>query len=217
MHFLDSWTGLAPLALARLLLPAALLAITAFLPGRSIARAAALACALFVPLLHELGPGWLRAAWSLLWLGVAWRVGSGGPTIRSAITPRAGGMESGTVGLMLGLVLLALLVAGIARQNLTPADGRVASYALLMMCVGLLHLMLRRDALRAVLAFATLGLGLQLLETVSRAAVLEQNARDRGPILVATAAVVALADRLARVRQRDAGSAWVSDAHDLHD
>lgn len=217
MHFMDFWTEMPLPALVRLLFPAALLAFTAFLPGRGVARATALIIALYMPLLHELGPLWpARAVWALLWLGVAWRVGGAGRSVRSPTTRRLGGAESGTVGLMLCLVLLALLVAGVARQNLSASESRIASYGLLVMSLGLLHLMLRRDALRAGFSFAALGLGLQLLESVSRTALLEV-ARDRGHILIATATAVALADRIARVRQQDAGSGWVSDAHDLHD
>jgi hypothetical protein len=217
VHFLDSWTELPPLDLLRLLAPVALLAAGGLLPGRRIARLTAIAVALFIPALRELGPWWpWGAAWTALWLGVAWRVGETGPAQRAG-RPRAGGVESGAVGLLLGLVLLALLVAGVARQNLSHADGRLASYGLLVMCLGLLHLMLRRDARRALVGFAALGLGLQLLEGVSRAALIVAERRDPGAILVATLAAVALADRLARVRQLDAGSAWVSDAHDLHD
>jgi hypothetical protein len=171
-----------------------------------------------MPFLGEAGPRWpIGVAWTLLWAGVAWRAGAGGRAVRNPVAARPGGVESGTVGLLLGLVLLALLVAAVARQDLSPEDGRRASYGLLVMCLGLLHLMLRRDALRATVAFAALGLGLQVLEAAARATLLAPEARDPGHVLVATAAAVALADRLARVRQQDAGSAWVSDAHDLHD
>jgi hypothetical protein len=200
------------------MVPAVLLAASAFVPGRRIARGIAATFALFMPFMGEAGPRWpIGAGWALLWAGVAWRAGAGGRAVRNRVAARPGGAESGMVGLLLGLVLLALLVGAVARQGLSPEAGRRASYGLLIMCLGLLHLMLRRDALRATVAFAALGLGLQVLAAAARATLLAPEAHDPGHVLVATAVAVALADRLARVRQQDAGSAWVSDAHDLHD
>jgi hypothetical protein len=217
MHFLDSWTQLSPLVLARLIFPVALLGLAVFLPGRRTARVTATLVAIAVPFLEGIGlaPA-LRAAWTALWAGVAWRAGSArwrAPNVSS----RFGGMESGLVGLLIVLALIALLVAAVARQDLSPEFGRRASYGLLFMCLGLLHLMLRRDTRRALVAFAGLGFGLQVLERAAGTTLLPGNLPNASLVLVATLVVVGLVERLARVREQDAGSAWVSDAHDLHD
>jgi hypothetical protein len=118
---------------------------------------------------------------------------------------------------MLGVTLLALLVAAIARQDLPAAEGRAASLGLALLCLGLLHLMLRRDAQRAMVAFATLGMGIQVLEHVAAGARLPGDPGRPWLAAVATAIAVTLAARLATIREQDAGSTWVSDAHDLHD
>jgi hypothetical protein len=218
VHFLDAWTQTSPFDLARLLLPAGLLALAAFVPGRGTGRVAAAAVAIAVLFLGELGPLVpIGLGWAALWGCVAWRVGRGGSRSSRPFPWHSGGIESGAVGLLLGLALLALLIAAVARQDLPADDGRRASYGLLAVCVGLLQLMLRRDAVRSLLAFATLGLGLQVLSHVARDALLPRADAENGAVLMATALAVALADRLARIREQDAGSAWVSDAHDLHD
>jgi hypothetical protein len=77
--------------------------------------------------------------------------------------------------------------------------------------------MLRRDALRATVSFASIGLGLQWLERAVREATLEGRELPVGWVLLATAVAIVLAARTAGVRERDAGTAWVSHAHDLHD
>ncbi|OGF17984.1 MAG: hypothetical protein A2W00_02355 [Candidatus Eisenbacteria bacterium RBG_16_71_46] len=217
MHFLDSWTELSPLDLGRLLLPAACVALCILLPGRRVARIAAAGVALSVLLLREIGAWPLIAAWSAVWALVAWRAGAATSRTGPASTTRVGGVESGAVGLMLGVALLALLVAAVARQNLSPEDGRRASWGLLVMGLGLLHLMLRRHALRALVAFAALGLGLQMLNGVARSAQVPGTLPAEGRVLLATLIVLALVGRVAWARQCAAGSASVSDAHDLHD
>src|SRR5205085_10988908 len=121
------------------------------------------------------------------------------------------------VGLMLGVALLALVAAAVARQDLTPVETRSASWGLLLLSLGLLHLMLRRDALRAMLAFGALGLGVQVLDRSARAASLSAGPADNGVIVLVSALATAIVARLGTIRQQDAGSAWVSDAHDLHD
>jgi hypothetical protein len=126
-------------------------------------------------------------------------------------------VESGAIGVMLGVVLASLLMAAVARQDLLPPASRATSYGVLLLCIGLLHLMLRRDTLRSMVAFATLGLGLQVLERIARGAAIPEDDSLRGMVLLATMIAVTLSARLAWVRERDAGSAWVSDAHDLHD
>ena len=215
MHFLDSWTRLPAADLLRLLTPAALLCLAVFVPTRWIARATAAGMALLVLFLGELGPRWpVGVGWAALWGVVAWNARPA-PRARARGTP--GGTESGVVGLMLGLALLALLLAAVARLDLDAAGSRGASYGVLLLCLGLLHLMLRRDVTRAGVAFAGMGLGLQILEHAARQVQILEPERGSAAILLATALAVAAAARLGRVRLLDAGSSRVSDAHDLHD
>ncbi|MBI5710465.1 MAG: hypothetical protein HZC42_09210 [Candidatus Eisenbacteria bacterium] len=218
MHFLDAWTGLPLLDLARLAPPVAFLLLAALVPGHATARFAALGIAVAVPFLPEVSPlAALRAAWALLWLAVAWQAGRGTDRARSPAPARFGGLESGTIGLLLAPLLLVVLVGAVARLDL-PADAtRRASYGASLLCLGLLHLMLRRHALRSAIAFAALGLGLQVLEGAARAGQLAGDAAPAAAVLLATALAVALVVRVARGRERHAGSAWVNDAHDLHD
>jgi hypothetical protein len=128
-----------------------------------------------------------------------------------------GGLESGTVGLLLGPALLALLIAGVARLDLDAALTRQCSLGVLLVSLGFLHLMLRRHAVRAATAFAAMGLGLQLLQGAVRTVVTTGGAPPPGLPLVATALAVVLAERIGAARITTTGSAWVSDAHDLHD
>ena len=76
MHLLEAWTSLGPLHLARLLaLPGAILVAT-LLPGRVPARGAALVGAAAVLFLGEMAVDWwIRAAWVLAWLAIAWQAG----------------------------------------------------------------------------------------------------------------------------------------------
>jgi len=218
VQFLDCWTELSLLDLVRLLAPAVLLVAIAFLPGLRVARLAAIGVALAIPPLRELGVSpLLTAAWSLLWLVVAWSAGAPRSAARRPLAPTRGGLEAGTVGLLLGLVLLALLIATVARQALSPEEARRASYGGLLVVVGILHLMLHGHARRASVAFASLGLGLQVLDGAAREAQVSATLPAAGTVLLATALAVALAVRVAVSRERLAGSAWVSDAHDLHD
>ena len=82
--------------------------------------------------------------------------------------------------------------------------------------MGSCTLLVRRDAVRGALGFATLGLGPRCSSAARDAALPEVDAPS-WRVVLATAIAVALTVRVAAVRQRDAGSAWVSDAHDLHD
>jgi len=67
------WFGLPPQALLRLLLPAGLLTLATVLPGRRVARAASFGVALALPFLRPLDtPAPITAAWSALWLLIAW-------------------------------------------------------------------------------------------------------------------------------------------------
>lgn len=218
MGFLESWAELSPFDLARLMAPAAFLIAAAFLPGVRVARIAAVAVALAIPFLRELGASpLLTGGWCVLWLLVAWGAGVPEGVARRPLAPTRGVLESGTVGLLLGVLLLALLIAAVARQDLSPEDARRASYGVLVMVVGIIHLMLRRHARRAGVAFASLGLGLQVLEGAARSAQVPETLLPGGAVLLATAIAAALATRVASIRERIAGTAWVSDAHDLHD
>ena len=218
MHLLDAWTTPSPLDLARLLgIPAAVL-LTALLPGRGLARAAALACALCTTLLGELaGPWTLRAGWALLWLLVAWQVGRRDAREPRRRAARRGAFETGAVALPLGLGLLLLLLAAVTRQTFAAVDMRRASLGVLVLGVGLLHLAMQRHARRAALAVAALGLGLGLLAAAARAADVTREGAPVGAALAATAIALALQLRLASGRERHAGSVLVADAHELHD
>jgi hypothetical protein len=217
VQFLESWSELSPFDLLRLLAPAGFLIAAVFLPGVRVARLAALGVALAIPMLRELGTSpILTAAWSVLWLLVAWAAGAP-EGARRPLADRRGRVEAGTVGILLGLALLALLVVAVARQDLSPEDARRASYGALILTLGLIHLMMRGHARRAGVSFASLGLGLQVLDGAARAAQVPQTLPQGGAVLIATAIAVALAMRVAASRERLAGTAWVSDAHDLHD
>ena len=218
MQFLESWTELPPLDLLRLLAPAAFVTAAALLPGVRVARLAAIGVALTLPFLRELGGSpLLTGAWSALWLLVALGAGAPEGVARRPLATRRGGLESGTVGFLLGLVLVSLLIAAVARQDLSPEDARRASFGALVLTLGLIHLLLRGHARRAGVAFASLGLGLQVLDGAARAAQVPETLPPGGAVLLATTIAVALAMRVAVSREHLAGTAWVSDAHDLHD
>jgi hypothetical protein len=218
VDFFKFWFGLPTADLVRLLLPAVLLTLATFLPGRRVARVASFGVAITVPLMGELGTPWpLTAGWSLLWLAVAWQVGKEGAEPAPRRRPRAGGIESGTVGLMLGVALMLLLVASLARQDLAPEVGRCVFYGLFIVSLGVLHLMLRRHVRRAAIAFAALGLGLQMLDSAARASQIEGAAPPNGAVWLASAIAVTLVLKVGVSRERFTGTAWVSDAHDLHD
>ena len=217
MHFLDAWAALPRLELLRFAVPAALLLVAVLVPGRALARLVTLGLALSLPFLRELGaPAWVTAGWVLLWLAISWQAGlPSSRTVRSGA--RLGGLESGTVGLLLGPALFALLLAGVARLDLDAALTRQCSFGVLLVSLGFLHLMLRRHAVRAVTAFAAMGLGLQLLVAAVRTVVTTGGAPPAGLPLLASALAVALTARIGGARVATTGTAWVSDAHDLHD
>jgi hypothetical protein len=217
VHHFDFWFGLPPHELLRLLLPAVLLTLATVLPGRGVARIASLGIAFTLPLLRELDtPPPLTAAWSLLWCAVSWQVGLT-PSGHAPRRSRPGSVESGTVGLLVGVALLLLMIVSLARQDLDPAVGRRVVMAILLLGLGVLHLVLRRHVRRAAIAFAGLGLGLQVLDGAARGSELEGSAPATPAIWLATAITVALVVKLGRARERFAGGPWVSDAHDLHD
>jgi len=217
VHFLDVWLTLPPLALARLAAPVALLVIAIFMPGRIVARLTAIGVAVALPFLPELGaPPAVTAGWMMLWLGVGWQAG-----LPPAGSPRSGarlhGLESGTIGVLLGPALLVLMVAAVARLDVDAETARRASYGVLLVCLGLVHLMLRRHIVRAATAFASMGLGLQALHGAARAPAAAGYGPGAGAPLLACALAVALAVRIGRMRDLVPGSPWVNDAHDLHD
>ena len=217
MHFVDAWTSLPPLDLMLLLACPGIAIVAMLLPGRPVARTASFGMALAFTALPEQGSVALRAGWLALWLAVAVVSGFKRDATPRAGVARPGGVESGAIALLLGAGLLVLLIVALGRQNLSPELTRPAALGLVLIIAGLAHLMLRRDALRGAMAFATLGLGLQWLDRAVRLTVLESAALPETAVLIATAIAVALASRVALIRQHDTGSAWVSHAHDLHD
>jgi hypothetical protein len=218
MHFLDAWTELSLIDLARLLLAPVLLAVAAFTPGPRLARVAALGIAVTTVWLRELGGSpLLMTGWVALWLVVAWQAGHIGAGADRPLAPTRGVLEAGAVGLLLAGSVLALLIAAVARQDLAPEDGRRTSLGALLIGLGLLHLMLRRHVRRALVAFAAMGLGVQILDGVARDSQVPQMLPAAGNVLLGTTIAIALTARIAGIRERQADSAWVSDAHDLHD
>jgi len=218
VNFLDCWTELTLPDLLRLLAPAVFLTLATLLPGVRIVRLAAIGVALTLPLQEELGVSpRFTVAWSALWLLIAWGAGGQEGAARRPLAVRHSVLETSAVGLLLGLVLMALLIAAVARQALSPEEARRASYGALLLMLGLLHLMLHGHARRAGVAFGSLGLGLQVLDSAAREAQVFVALDPGGAVLLATVLAAALAMRVAASRERLAGTAWVSDAHDLHD
>ncbi len=218
MHFLDAWAELSAFDLARVLTPLGLLVATTFLPGRALARVAALGVAASLPLLRELGtPPGATIGWVLLWLVLVFLTHEPDEAARRPLAQSRGVVESGAVGLMLGLALGLMLMMAVARQDMSPEETRRASYGAAMLVVGLLHLMLRRHIRRAMVGFAALGLGLQVLDGAAQGAQLDPTPLTGGAVLLGAWLAVLLAVRVAGARERRAGTAWVGDAHDLHD
>lgn len=218
MHLFDAWTSLGTLDLFRLLgIPAAVL-VAALLPGRGPARAAALAIALAAALLAELPDPWfVRAGWPVVWLLVAWQAGVAGGAGAARSGSRRVTFESGLLALTLGLGLVVMLLVAASRQALAPPVARLASLGTLVVGLGLLHLMLRRHVRRALVAFASLGLGLELLAAAARSADATDCGAPPGAALAGTLVALALTHRIAGSRERFAGTPFVSDAHELHD
>jgi hypothetical protein len=216
MHFLDAWSRLTPLELARTGAVPAFVLISIAFAGRRAALFTSIALAVWS--LFPLGavPWEIRLAWSLLWLAYARTLAKSADDPPPDSSARRGGFESGAVGLLLGVALLLLLVAAVARQDLPDAESRETSYGLLLIGLGLIHLMLRRHVLRAAVAFGVMGMG---LDQLTRSAAAQQLPVDRARIIavpIGAALAMALVTRIARSRS-DNGSAWVSGAHDLHD
>ncbi|MEO5618558.1 MAG: hypothetical protein ABIS67_12355 [Candidatus Eisenbacteria bacterium] len=218
MHFLDAWTSLPILDQLRLLAPALVMALAIMLPGRRLAAVLALGLAITIPVSGAIPGGWaLAAGWGVLWLvtgGVLYRAARAGMR-RPA--ERRGGFESTLIGLMLGVPLFGLLAVAIARQNLPFATTRDATAGALFLALGLIHLMVRRHVLRSVLGWGFAGFGLQALQAATAASLPASLAPPKAAVLLATAITLALVLRIGLARARWAGSAWLSDAHDLHD
>jgi hypothetical protein len=217
VNFLDAWTTLDPIALALRLAPAAFVALSVLLPGRRVARIAALGVALALLAAPPDWPPALRGGWCALWLVAAWLAGRRSSDAEELATRIGALLESGVVGLAVGLALLGVVMAAVARADLAPEDSRRAAAGLLLLGLGLLHLMVRRRARRASLSFATFGLALQLLGDAARAA---QGALAPPPdaaALVGAAVAMTLAEGVAAARERTAGTDFVAFGHDLHD
>lgn len=218
MHFLDAWRELSGIDLVRLLAPAALLVLATLLPGARVARLAAIGVAASMPGLRELAvPALQVAGWTLLWLLLAWRASGEREGEMEPLSRGGGRFEAGTLSLFLGGLLTLLLVIGIGRQDLSPEDARRASWGVVVLMTGTLHLMLRRHARRSAMAYGAMGLGLQVLDGAARGAQVQVGLSPPGAILIGTALAVLIVLRIARARERNAGSPWVHDAHDLHD
>jgi len=219
VHFIDAWMELGAGDLVRLLAPLLLLILSAFIPGQRIRQITALGVTALIPLLRELGAvPWLAAGWFVLWLVLGlWSPGDPEDTARRPLAKVGGMVETGTVGLALGLVLALLLIAAVARQDMSPEETRRASYGAALLALGILHLMLRRHIRRAMIGFAAMGMGLQVLDGTAQGAQIQAAPTSAAALLVATWLAVALALKVAVARERYAGTGWVSDAHDLHD
>lgn len=218
MHFLDAWSELSALDLARSLAPLALLGVAIFIPGRISSRLAALGVAALIPFWRELAaPPALRIGWVVLWLMLALYTSR---RHHAAPRPLAAGrslLESGSVGTLLALVLGLLLVTTVARQEMVFEETRRTAAGVMLIVIGVLHLMLRRHIASAMLGFGAFGLGLQLLDGAARTADIDPSPLAGPSILLAAFLAVILSVRVATARARFAGTAWVSDAHDLHD
>jgi len=217
MHLIEAWTSLGPFHLARLLALPAVMLVATLLPGRQVARGAALIAAVGVLLLFEMAvPWWVRGAWSVLWLAIAWQAGL--PERPNLPPPRhRTAVDAGAVALPLGVALLALMLAAVWRQTFEPNDARRASLGALLVGIGLLHLMMRRHVRRAALAIGALGVGLELLTAAARAVDVAHEGAPAGSALLASVLAITIVTRIADGRERYAGSVFVSDAHELLD
>lgn len=218
MHFLDAWTSLGFVGQVRLVAPAIVIALAIVLPGRRIAGFLALALALTCPLSGVIAGGLpIAIGWGALWLAVtALMLRAARAGMRRPAESR-GGFESTLAGLMLGVPLFALLAVAIARQDLPLPATRATTAGALYLSLGLIHLMVRRHVLRSALGWGMAGFGLQALLGASSIAMPAAVAPHPASALLGTAITLALVLRIALARARWAGSAWLSDAHDLHD
>ncbi len=218
MHFLDAWTSVSFVGQLRMLAPAALMIAAIALPGRRVSMMLAFGMALAAPLSGAIPARWpVAVGWGLLWAVIGAVVRRSAPAGVKRPVERAGAFESTFIGLMLGAPLFALLALAIARQDLSVPVTRAAVLGTLYATLGLVHLMVRRHVLRSALGWAFVGFGLQALQGATREALPAVFAPPAAGVLLATSVTVALVLRLGFARARTAGSAWLSDAHDLHD
>lgn len=191
---------------------AAFLVLGVFVPGRRVARLAAFgtAASLFYGQILPVWPATI--VWAVVWLGLGWFVG-----LEDAPSSTRAGVETGAIGLGIGLVVIALLLVAALRQNLPAAESRRVLAGLAFVGIGILHLMMRRNAVRAAASFGALGLGVHVLLQAARASAVADGLPEPLGVPLAAALAAALAIRIGRTRREVAGSAAVSDAHDLHD
>ena len=220
MHFVDAWMELGPGDLVRLLGPLALLILSAFIPGQRIRQVTALGVTVMIPLLRELGAAPpLAAGWFLLWLLLGlWSPGDPEDTARRPLAKVGGGVETGTVGLALGLVLALLCDRG------RGAPGHVAGGdAARIVRRG--HAGARDPAPDAAPAHPAGDDGLRgdglwasrCSTAPPKGAQIQAAPTSAEALLAATWLAVVLALKVTVSRERYAGTGWVSDAHDLHD
>src|SRR5262245_47946729 len=132
MRFVDAWASLSPFDLFRLYVPAAVLTIACVLPGRPIARAAAIILAIATLAMPEVG-GWpLRLGWSVLWVWVAKLATGRSATNRGPRSSGRAAFEIGIIGMLLGAILLVILIVGVAGQSLPEAETRQTSYGVFL-------------------------------------------------------------------------------------
>ncbi len=217
MHFLDAWTSLSFFAQVRLVAPAIVMALAIVVPGRSVAALFALLLAVTVPVSGIVAGVPLALGWGILWLVVAFVLRRAARAGMRRPSEARGGLESTLAGLLLGVPLFALLAVAIARQDLPLAATRAATVGSIFLTLGLVHLMVRRHVLRSALGWGFVGVGLQALQSGAAVALPANLAPSAALSFVATAVTLALVLRIALARARWAGSAWLSDAHDLHD
>lgn len=217
MGYAESWTGLTPLEIIRLLLPTGFLVLSVLLPGRRATRLAAFGVALGVAMLPELFAfPWLAPAWAGLWLMVAILAGTGpAPTQRwSQAVPW---FEASMVGAVLVSGLLLLLFVSISRQDVSDPLARRAGIGIVALGLGLLHLVVRLNIRRSIVAWAAIGLGLELLTGAAEEVLFQERIAPPGTVLLATAISLALVTRIAMTRLGIGAGGRVSEAHDLHD
>jgi hypothetical protein len=216
VHDLVAWWELTAPELARLAAPLALSLLALILPRL---RASAIPAGLTPLALVAWGLPTLplALAWGVSGLAIAagvWQApGASGPR------PSARAAVEGVVlaGMLLGAWCV-LLVAAVARQNPPAAEARQLCLGVLLLGVGMLHVLARRELARAALAAIPIGLGLAMIELVARETRLPGAPSEGGRlILLGTLVAAVLALRLAAARAEVPGSVWVSDAHDLHD